>query len=225
MLGQNRSFQDISGNFRDTFAKPPCTIDLGIDCTHWDASGCVKKGTWDNILKPVQSALIKSYGRLDFKYGRLEFEAQLPKGDWLRPVIELFPSTNTYGSDWPKSGSFKAFMFGGNAGYDCGWTDFGRKCVRSQMFYGIDWNSQEDPADFKCTGTDLSDGFHSYKLTWSDSRMKTFVDGQLIFTQVFPTEGLCDGASWCNGGNDPWVNGGRSAPFDEEFYSGFKNIF
>jgi beta-glucanase (GH16 family) len=196
------------------------SIDLGEECTHWDASGCVKQGSWDNILKPVQSAMIKSNGKLSLTYGRIEFQAQLPKGDWLRPVIELHPATQTYGSAWPQNGAMKAFMFGGNAGYDCGWTDYGRKCVRTQMFYGIDWNSNEDPQEFKCTGTDLSDGFHDYKLEWSRTRMKTFVDGELIFEQVFPSEGLCDGASWCNNGNNLWSDGSRSAPFDEEFYLG-----
>ena len=164
-------------------------------------------------------AAINSKGtNLNFKYGRMEFEAKLPKGDWLVPFVELYPEDNFYGSDWPKSGIFQAFKFSGNQGYDCGWTDYGRKCGRSKMFYGVGSGGFSDPGDWMCGSNDLSDDFHKYKIIWDQTKIQTFVEDQLIFEKSFPAGGLCGQESWCNNGNNPYKSGGRSAPFDRNFY-------
>ena len=43
----------------------------------------MKKGTADDIIHPVQSASLRSSKGFSFKYGRIEVEAKMPKGNGL----------------------------------------------------------------------------------------------------------------------------------------------
>lgn len=65
--------------------------------------------------------------KFDFRYGRLEWKAKLPRGDWLWPALWLLPSHDKYG-EWPASGEIDVMESRGNnrsytvedepAGYD-----------------------------------------------------------------------------------------------------------
>ena len=90
-------------------------------CTENQFYGCSRTGNGANILNPIQSARIRTAETFNFKYGRVEVRAQLPRGDWLWPVsglvfscilatrnpalqaIWLLPRHAQYG-DWPASG-------------------------------------------------------------------------------------------------------------------------
>lgn len=50
-----------------------------------------------HAINPVQSAKLTTVGRFNVKYGRVEVEAKLPKGDWLWPAIWLLPEVSTNG--------------------------------------------------------------------------------------------------------------------------------
>jgi hypothetical protein len=57
------------------------------------------------------------------RYGRLEIEAKLPKGDWIKPLISLLPARNVYGA-WPASGEITLLQSRGNSpGYANGETN------------------------------------------------------------------------------------------------------
>jgi hypothetical protein len=57
------------------------------------------------------------------RYGRLEIEAKLPKGDWIKPLISLLPARNVYGA-WPASGEITLLQSrGNNPGYANGETN------------------------------------------------------------------------------------------------------
>ena len=49
------------------------------------------------------SARLVTRGKKDFKYGRIEVKAKLPKGKGTWPAIWMMPTDSLYG-DWPKSG-------------------------------------------------------------------------------------------------------------------------
>lgn len=49
-----------------------------------------------------------------YRYGRLEIEAKLPKGDWIKPLISLLPARNVYGA-WPASGEITLLQSRGNS--------------------------------------------------------------------------------------------------------------
>ncbi|KAJ8312733.1 hypothetical protein KUTeg_010106 [Tegillarca granosa] len=75
----------------------------GDMCTGNAFYGCSRHGSSSNILNPVQSARIRSSRGFNFKYGKLEVEAKMPKGDWLWPAIWMLPKWYGYGN-WPASG-------------------------------------------------------------------------------------------------------------------------
>jgi len=54
-------------------------------CTSNAYSGCKKEGSKDHPINPVQSARLRSKRGFTFKYGKVEVEAKLPKGDWIWP--------------------------------------------------------------------------------------------------------------------------------------------
>src|SRR3546814_18014545 len=65
--------------------------------------------------------------KFDLKYGRIEWKAKLPRGDWLWPALWLLPTNDKYG-EWPASGEIDVMESRGNnlsytvddvpAGYD-----------------------------------------------------------------------------------------------------------
>ena len=54
-------------------------------CTGNNWWGCERTGSATNILNPIQSARLRTVNSFAFKYGKLEVEAQMPKGDWIWP--------------------------------------------------------------------------------------------------------------------------------------------
>ena len=68
-------------------------IDLGEDCTgernSEENNPCHRRGYYDYIIPPIQSAKLISKDKFSFKYGVLEFEAKSPQGDWLWPAFSV----------------------------------------------------------------------------------------------------------------------------------------
>ena len=68
------------------------------ECTGNNFYGCERQsGAGGNILNPIQSAKITTATTFNFKFGRVEIVAKLPKGDWLWPAIWMLPARNEYG--------------------------------------------------------------------------------------------------------------------------------
>jgi len=63
-------------------------------CTSNENGGCERKAnaTTKVILPPISSASLRTRETFNFKYGRVEVRAQLPKGDWIFPTIGLWPT-------------------------------------------------------------------------------------------------------------------------------------
>ena len=83
-------------------------------CTGPQFYGCFRtSGVGGNVLNPIRSARIRTAESFNFKYGRVEVKAQLPRGDWLWPAIWLLPTNNQYGT-WPASGEIDIMESRGN---------------------------------------------------------------------------------------------------------------
>ena len=94
----------------DLWGSSPSTL-----CTGPHFYGCFRtSGAGGNILNPIRSARIRTAESFNFRYGRVEVKAQLPRGDWLWPAIWLLPTTNQY-STWPASGEIVIMDSRGNA--------------------------------------------------------------------------------------------------------------
>lgn len=86
----------------------------GDYCTSNAFYGCERlSGAGGNYLNPITSARVRSVNSFSFKYGRVEFRAKLPKGDWIWPALWLLPKDNAYGN-WPSSGEIDVMESRGN---------------------------------------------------------------------------------------------------------------
>jgi len=117
------------------------------------------------------SARLVSKNKGDWKYGRIEVRAKLPKGRGLWPAIWMLPSDWKYG-DWPTSGEIDIME---HVGYE-------RDSIYGTVHTGA-YNhrigTQKGSRTFR---TDLSDTFHNYTLVWTENKMEMYVDDENYFT-------------------------------------------
>jgi beta-glucanase (GH16 family) len=67
-------------------------------CTGNQFYGCQRMaGGGGNLLNPIQSARLRTAETFQFRYGKVEIRAKLPKGDWLWPAVWMLPAQNAYG--------------------------------------------------------------------------------------------------------------------------------
>lgn len=83
------------------------TLDLGEACTASNKTGpnCIitSNSSMGVIIPPVQSARLTTKLSQNIRYGKVEFQAKMPTGDWIWPSIWMLPTENYYGP-WPISG-------------------------------------------------------------------------------------------------------------------------
>ncbi|XP_077981940.1 beta-1,3-glucan-binding protein-like [Glandiceps talaboti] len=193
-------------------------------CTGHAWWGCERVGTPTNIINPIQSARLRSVYSMSTKYGRIEVRAKMPSGDWIWPAIWMLPTRNPYGG-WPASGEIDLVECRGNENLkDPFGNSVGTDQMGSTMHWGPYWphNGWEKThtTRYASTGTFASD-FHVYALEWTPTDMRFFLDGEEILV-VDPGAG----GFWEYGdfhtdlpfADNPWKEGDKLAPFDEEFY-------
>lgn len=79
--------------------------------------GCKRtSGDGGNAINIMQSARVRTVKSFNFRYGRVEFKAKLPVGDWLWPALWLLPARQEYGN-WPASGEIDVMESRGNVNY------------------------------------------------------------------------------------------------------------
>lgn len=211
------------------------THDTVIDLTQ---QGICSSDVWSNcitstnttnntIIQPVKSGRINLKKKAAIKYGRIEVEAQLPRGDWLWPAIWLLPVNATYGA-WPTSGEIDILESRGNSHT---YAQGGNNIMSSALHWGPDsandawWRTNAKRSSLHST---FADGYHTFGLEWSEKYMFTYLDSrlaQVMYVNFNPKQGL-----WARGdfplqnGNgtvfvDPWSQTGQaSTPFDQDFY-------
>jgi len=107
-------------------------------CTMNAFYGCERSAAGSgNYINPVRSARLRTVGKLEFQYGRVEVKAKLPKGDWIWPAIWLLPANNEYGS-WPASGEIDIMESRGN---DVSYASGGHNKFGSTLHWGPDWSN------------------------------------------------------------------------------------
>jgi len=119
------------------------------------------------------SAKIRTKGKGDWTYGRIEVRAKLPNGKGIWPAIWMMPTDNHYGN-WPNSGEIDMVELVGNE----------PNRVHGALHYGDRQKRQMQKGDsyHLKTGT-FADDFHVFGLEWEKGKISWSVDGVVYQTQ------------------------------------------
>lgn len=135
------------------------------------------------------SARLVTKNKVDFKYGRVDVRAKIPKGQGLWPAIWMLPTDTVYGI-WPASGEIDIME---NIGSET-------NKIFGTIHYGHDfwrYDTQYLPIDT----IDFSEDFHTYTVLWTEDCILFQVDG--IDVGVPNTRSSVLPTTW---------------PFDQEFH-------
>lgn len=132
---------------------------------------------------PYTSARLNSRHKGDFKYGRIEVRAKMPRGQGTWPAAWMMPTDEVYGG-WPKSGEID-IVEAVNLGTLTAEGDQETR-VYGTLHYGRDApnNSSSGKAYTLPNGANPADGFHTYAIEWQEGEIRWYVDGYLYQTQT-----------------------------------------
>ncbi|KAF7375487.1 Glucan 1,3-beta-glucosidase [Mycena sanguinolenta] len=183
-----------------------------------------------NASADARAAAESALNRGSIRYGKIEVRAKMPRGDWLWPAIWLLPVNDTYGP-WPASGEIDIVESRGNG---LAYTARGSNYVQGSLNWGptVGLNSVSKTYSYwEDRRTPFSNDFHTYTLEWTDSWLRVSVDTRLHTLLDIP---FWKSGFWKRGDfpattkdatsgqtivlEDPWANGTRATPFDQDFY-------
>ncbi|MFN7117355.1 MAG: family 16 glycosylhydrolase [Saprospiraceae bacterium] len=126
--------------------------------------------------KEYTSARLRTKGKRDFKYGRIDVRAKLPKGQGIWPAIWFLPTDEVYGG-WPKSGEIDLVEVVGHE----------PNVLWGTVHYGPDWpKNKYDNNRYYLPNGDFSDAFHTFSLIWKENEMIWLLDNQVIYQRIIP---------------------------------------
>lgn len=115
------------------------------------------------------SARLKTQGKFDFKYGKIEVKAKLPTGVGTWPAIWMLGSNITT-VGWPKCGETDIME---HVGKRQGWVS---SAMHTPSSNGNTVNHGEQFI------SDVSSAFHIYSVEWTSEKMIFAVDGKIHYT-------------------------------------------
>ncbi len=139
--------------------------------------------------KNYSSARLVTKNKGDILYGRIEVKAKLPAGKGTWPAIWMLPTDWEYGG-WPASGEIDIME---HVGYDQDVIHISTHCEAYYFKIGTQKTAVKKIEN-------ATTEFHLYRIDWTPSAIKGYIDDQLVFT--FLNEGT---------GYKVW-------PFDKRFH-------
>lgn len=116
------------------------------------------------------SARLITKGKGDWKYGRIEVRAKIPKGLGTWPAIWMLASTSPL--NWPDDGEIDIME---HVGYDQGVIHGTIHCKKYNHVIGTQKTATTTVAD-------CSDNFHVYAMEWTAEKVNIFIDSTGYFT-------------------------------------------
>lgn len=144
--------------------------------------------------KQYTSARLRSKGRLDFTYGRIEARMKVVSGTGLWPAFWMLPSSTKYGG-WASSGEIDIIETV-NAATNAHYT----------VHHGGPWPDNQSIGTSTFLSTGWAAAFHTYALEWRPDSLRWLVDGVERY-RLNSTSWLSTVGSW-----------NQRAPFDEPFH-------
>ncbi|KAJ3214218.1 hypothetical protein HDU67_001970 [Dinochytrium kinnereticum] len=183
-------------------------------CTDNGDFGCMRTSDGNNIINPIQSAALRSVRSVNFRFGKVEIRAKLPKGDWIWPALWMLPKHGVYGQ-WPASGEIDIMESRGNGP---AYPEGGYDQIGSTLHWGPNYFFNRYRLTH-ATKKIPDDGFHTYGLLWTPESIKTYIDDESNIVLDVPLNDFYAKGKFPEGVNNPWVHGcAGQAPFDQEFY-------
>ena len=121
-------------------------------------------------LRYCSSARLRTYGKGDWKYGRIEVKAKVASGQGIWPAIWMLPTDWLFGG-WPSSGEIDIME---HVGYDLGVV---HGSVHTEA-YNHKINTQRSSAR-KIANVDTE--FHVYSIIWDKDKISFFIDDVQYF--------------------------------------------
>ena len=118
------------------------------------------------------SSRIKTQGKKNFQYGRIDIRARMPEGQGMWPALWML-GENINQVSWPYCGEVDIMeMVGGGSGRD-------NRVVGTAHWNKGGLSASYDPVSFgtpKTMPENLSENFHVYSIAWTSNRMIWYVD-------------------------------------------------
>jgi beta-glucanase (GH16 family) len=144
------------------------------------------------------SARLRTREKGDWRYGRFEIRARLPRGKGIWPAIWMMPTDDVYGT-WAASGEIDIMEFLGHE----------INKVYGTLHYGGEYGKNRSSGkDYVLPAGNFCDSFHEFVLEWEPGVMRWYVDDYLFSTQT----------SWDS------LNARKPAPFPAPFDQRFHMI-
>jgi beta-glucanase (GH16 family) len=121
---------------------------------------------------PYTSARIKTQGKKEFKFGRIDIRAILPKGKGVWPALWMLGS-NINNAGWPACGETDIMELLGQEPAK----------VYGTLHYGTSpSNHGSKGSNYTLSTGNFSNQFHVFSLEWKQDQIKLFVDNNLYLT-------------------------------------------
>lgn len=143
-------------------------------------------------VREYSSGRLRSKHRGDWKYGKIDIRAKLPKGQGLWPALWMLPTEEKYGT-WAGSGEIDILEFKGQEPH----------VLWGTLHYGDAWpKNKHSGTQLRRPEVDFTEDFHLYGLEWEEGKIRWLLDGEVWQTQ------------------DQWESQGHPfpAPFDQPFH-------
>jgi beta-glucanase (GH16 family) len=138
------------------------------------------------------SARLRSLGRGDWTFGRMEMRARMPIGQGLWPAFWMLPSDSVYGG-WAASGEIDIVEYLGSE----------PNRILGTIHYGGSWPfNTYSSTSYYLTGATFHEDFHVFAVEWEEGEIRWYVDDLLYATRT----------RWYSSG------GPFPAPFDVDFH-------
>ncbi len=152
------------------------------------------------------SARLRTVGKGDWKYGRIEVNARMPEGQGMWPAIWMLPTDWVHGG-WPMSGEidiFEAVNPNGTGGNE----------IYGTLHYGRAWPNNVHSGTGFTPNANIWEEFHTYAIEWEEGEIRWYVDDTHYATQTD------DGwfTFYWGGQEVGYILGEGAAPFDEAFH-------
>uniref|UniRef100_T1J6Q0 GH16 domain-containing protein n=1 Tax=Strigamia maritima TaxID=126957 RepID=T1J6Q0_STRMM len=120
--------------------------------------------------KEYTSARMITKGKAQWRYGKFEISAKLPKGSGIWPAIWMLPVNNILG-DWPRSGEIDIMELLGQE----------PSIAHCTAHYGNSYNDKgQKSTSYNLATGSFSDDFHLYEIIWNEDKITWYIDGNKV---------------------------------------------